>query len=93
MIRLGREEIEVSLHRARPNKPPGRDGIHNEMLKIEITLLTDLLLETWTLIGRTSLYPEDLQVDLPTPIYKKGDPKVPMNYRPVFMLSCAQIVI
>lgn len=49
-------ELVASIRRANINKAPGRDGIHNEMLKVEAKLMADLLWEVWRLIGRTSVY-------------------------------------
>lgn len=63
------------------------------MMKIEIPVMADLLLEAWKLIWRTRVYPGEWKVGLRTPIYKKFDPKVPMNYRPVCMLWCVRKVI
>lgn len=44
-------EIKASIKRARPNKYRERDGIQYEMLKVEVPLMEDLILETCNLIG------------------------------------------
>lgn len=51
-------EIERSIKRSRNNKVPGRDGVHNEMLKIEPALTADLFRAVWCIIRRTTEYPE-----------------------------------
>lgn len=38
-------ELERSMGRERRNKAPGRDGVHSEMLKIEPSLMAELLYE------------------------------------------------
>lgn len=38
-------DIERSIRRSRPNQSPGMDGIHNDMLKLEPTLIAELLYE------------------------------------------------
>lgn len=63
------------------------------MLKVDIPLITDLIVETWKLVFRTKSYLEDWKVSFLTPIFKKGDSEVPMNYSPVCMLSCIRKVI
>lgn len=50
--------IKRSIKRSRPNKSLGRDGIPNEMLKVEPELLAELLYEVWTLVGRTQVCPK-----------------------------------
>lgn len=47
-----KEEVSASL-RAKPNKSPGRDGVHYEMLKVDIQLMTDLIVETSKLISHS----------------------------------------
>lgn len=63
------------------------------MLKIDIPLTKYLIMETWKLVGSIRRYPEDWKIGQFTPIFKKGDPEVPMNYRPVCMLSCIRKII
>lgn len=62
--------IENSIRRCRRDKAPGRDGVHNEMLKVEPELTSQLLWEIWTLFGKTKVYPDNWNVGLLTPIYK-----------------------
>lgn len=82
-----RNEIEDSLRRAKPKKALGRDGVHNEMMKLEIPLMADLLAEVCSSIGRTRRYPKEWHIGLLTLIHKKGDPVLLKNYRWLCMLS------
>lgn len=78
-----KEGIREIIKRSKRNKSPGVDGVHNEMLKIEMDLSTELILELWRLLGRTNDYPKERGRGLLTPIYKKVEPSTPANHRPV----------
>lgn len=69
------------------------DGIHNEMLKVEVDLTAELILDLWRLVGRTTIYPRNWERGLLTPIYKKGENSTPANRRPVCMLSCVRKIV
>lgn len=86
-------ELIKSIRRSRNNKAPGRDGVHNEMLKLEPGLIAELLGAVWRIIGRSMEYPELWGEGLLAPIYKKGDRVQPENYRPVCMISCARKIV
>lgn len=88
-----REEIEICIRQSLANKSPGRDGVHNEMLKFEPELMSTLLYEVCKLVGRTWIYPAQWRQGLLTPVYKKGEQDKPQNYRPLCMLSCTRKVI
>lgn len=49
--------IILSITKARKNKSPWADGVHNKMLKLEPNLTVELLLELCNFIGQTSYYP------------------------------------
>lgn len=87
------DEIQDSVRRAMLNKAPGREGIHYETLKLEVPLLAKMIFEMRNLMGRTAVYPDEWRVVLLSPIYKKGDPCIPINYRPIFILSCIRKVV
>lgn len=42
-----KDGIRRSIRRAKRNKSPGVDGVHNEMLKVEVDLTAALILEIW----------------------------------------------
>lgn len=53
------------------------------MIKVESAPMSRLFQEVWKLIGREKVYPVEWKGGLLTPIYKKGDPREPKNYKPV----------
>lgn len=85
--------LSRSIRKSKSNKSPGRDGVHNEMVKAEPELMAQLLLEWWRLVGRGQLYPTEWKIGLLTPVYKKGNPTEAPNYRPLCMFSCVRKVI
>lgn len=83
-----KEEIEKSIIRARTNKALRRNGVQNEIVKIEPTMMAELLFEIWKIVGRTKTYPEEWNCGLITTIQKEGVTREPKNYRPLWILSC-----
>lgn len=63
------------------------------MLKANAVVISILLSETWSLIGRARKYPEEWRQGLLTPIFKKGERVLPQNYITFCMLSCTGKVI
>lgn len=63
------------------------------MMKIEIPLIGNILLEIWKRIERAETYQEELKIGLLKQIYKDGDLSVTMNYMPASMISGMRKVI
>lgn len=82
-------DIERIIRRAKTNKFPGLDGFHNEMLKIELKLMAEVLADLWRLIGRTKMYPDKWKRGLVTPVFKKGDLILPQHYWPLCIMQHA----
>lgn len=89
-----KEEVAASQKFSEAKKKsPGKDGVHYKMLNVYVPFMTDLIVEIWRLVGRTRKYSVDWKVGLLTPIFKKGNPEVPMNPRPLCILSCIRKII
>lgn len=84
-----REKIFISAR----NKTTVLYRIPNEMFKTAPELFTELLLKWWLLVGRSKTYPVQWKIGMFTPLYKKGDTSLPINYRPFCMLSHARKII
>ena len=80
-------EVKAARTKSKGGKAPSDDGITNEMLKngggrllYILTLLMNLL---WTL----EVIPLSWKIVILSPVYKRGSPFCPKNYRPISLLS------
>lgn len=87
------EDLRNTICRSARHKAAGTDRLHNEMFKVAPTLFAELLFQWWALIGRSAIYPAQWEVGVFTPLHKKGDTSLPINYRPLCMLSHARKLI
>ena len=71
----------------------GGDGIYYEMLMAAPPETSSCLTALWSACGRTAHMPIDWRTGLLVPIYKKGDPDIPSNYKPICLLSSLRKVI
>ena len=70
------------------DKSPGYDNILNEFLKHNTHLFKITLLSIFNLLFKKGYFPDAWSVGLIIPIFKKGDPSIPENYRGITLLSC-----
>ena len=81
------EEVALNIERLLANKSPGPDSIYPVHLK----MLEDELVKPLTMIFNKSLeegiVPKDIRMANITPIFKKGDRKLPNNYRSINLTS------
>src|SRR5215469_15293058 len=81
------EEVAHHIENLLANKSPGPDGLYSVHLK----MLKDELVKPLTMIFNKSLQegivPKDFRMANITPIFKKGDRKMPNNYRPISLTS------
>lgn len=80
-------EIKEYITRLKNKKAPGFDNIKSETLKeiVEyiITPLTYLVNKSFS----TGVCPEIFKISVVKPIHKAGDRKIPLNYRPISLIS------
>ena len=69
------------------------DGIYCEMLKAASNETSCCLTAFWSACGRTAPTLMKWRNVPLVPIYKKGDPEIPLNYRPICLLSSLRKVI
>ncbi|KAL7630702.1 UNVERIFIED_CONTAM: hypothetical protein RMT77_019088 [Armadillidium vulgare] len=81
------EEVAFQIDKLLINKSPGPDGLYPVHLKS----LKDILVKPLTKLFNESLQqgivPHDFKLANITPIFKKGDHKLPNNYRPISLTS------
>jgi len=81
-------ELENTLDNTANGKTPGTDGIPNEFLKwlnIEDSkkIILQILNDMWIL----EVIPTECEIARIVSIYKKGNPELPENYRPIALLQ------
>lgn len=81
------EELRSAITKGKTGKAPGEDGVTNEMMQLHPTGFSRLLFEVWAAVGRVEYMPRDLREGIVIPLFKKGCPKNPGNYRPIMLLS------
>ena len=81
------KNIEGTISRLPKGTAAGSDGKYYEMLKAASKETSSCLTALWSACGRTAHTPKDRRTGLFVPIYKKGDPEIPSNYRPICLLS------
>ena len=85
--------LSLSIYNLPPKNSSGCDGISSKQLKViapviikSLTLLINQVLDTGT-------FPDKLKIAKVIPIYKKGDPSLFENYRPVSLFPAISKVL
>ena len=81
-------DLENALKKLKNNKSPGFDNVLNEFLKLNTPLFKEVLLYIFNALFNNGYFPEAWSIGLIIPIFKKGDPDLPENYRGITLLSC-----
>ncbi|OXA49180.1 Retrovirus-related Pol polyprotein from type-1 retrotransposable element R2 [Folsomia candida] len=81
------EEMVAAIQKLKSKKAPGLDGIPNEVLKIITISHQQEILHLLNEILNSGEIPQDFGKTLIHPIFKKGDPNDPANFRPISLLS------
>ena len=87
------ENIAGTISRLPNGTAAGSDGIYCEMPKAASKETSICLTALWSACGKTAHTPMDGRTGLLVPIYKKGDPEISSNYRPICLLSSLRKVI
>ena len=82
------DEIKFIISKLKNNKSGGLDLLRNEFLKQSSDDLIEFYSLFFNLILNTGLVPDIWCKGLIMPLYKKGDPTNPDNYRGITLLSC-----
>lgn len=86
--RISSEEVALALGRLKNGKAQGADSIPNEMLKCGNRYLTLPLVKLFNLVLLSGSFPKIWNESILVPVYKKGDPTNPENYRGICISSC-----
>ena len=82
------EEIVKIIHSFKQNKSTGHDGIGNLIVKRVANEISTPLNIIFNMSISTGIVPDELKVAKVVPIYKKENPEIFSNYRPVSVLPC-----
>ena len=80
-------EVEEAIKHLKRGKAGGTDSVTAEMLKLSRGFSVVFLTKLFNILFDSGTYPEEWSKAIIVPIFKKGDPKLPMNYRGVSLLS------
>ena len=86
-------EVEQFLRQLDVSKSPGQDGICTRVLKEAATELAPSLSSLFNFSLANGVLPQDWKDATITALYKKGDPHLPTNYRPISLLSVVSKVL
>ena len=81
-------EIERCIRNLKNSKSPGLDNILNEYIKNTKFLMLPLYVKLFNAVLDSGIIPSTWVEGIIIPLYKKGDPLNPTNYRPITLLSC-----
>jgi hypothetical protein len=84
---ITKAEILLQVEHAKSNKSAGADKIINEMLKASQPLILDFLVDLFNKVFFSGVFPEEWSKAIIVPIYKKGNPGLPDNYRGISIVS------
>lgn len=81
------KEIKIESKSLKNKKAPGPDKLSNEIIKASLDRTVHILTKLFNLILITGHYPKNWKSSISIPIYKKGDPLNPSNYRGITLSS------
>ena len=87
------EEVVGLLKQLDAHKSPGHDGIPTRVLKEAASELAPSLCHLFNLSLSHAVLPQDWRDATVTPIFKKGNPHLPANYRPICLLSVTSKIL
>ena len=81
------DEVLELISTLKPGKSPGPDHVISEILSNNPLWWSHLLAKLFTIVNHSGVFPDSWLSSILIPIFKKGDPSLPSNYRPISLLS------
>ena len=79
-------ELGAALRKMKTGKASDSSGIAAEMLKIDCPILQEMVLDLFNEVLTSRVIPPTWRTSRLIVLFKKGDPKLPANYRPIAIL-------
>jgi CRISPR/Cas system-associated protein endoribonuclease Cas2 len=79
--RITKDEILLAIRKLKLRKAPGPDGLPGEFFKNALCAIVPFFLRFFNVLFEKGIYPENWTQSIMLPLYKKGDPNNPSNYR------------
>lgn len=87
-------DVNAAITKMDASKTGGPDAILPRCLKLDTAATAQAVLGLWTACGRVGHTPASLLAGRITPVFKKkGDARLPENYRPIMILNVVRRVI
>ena len=85
-------EVYEAIRMLKNGNTAGQDLIIGEFFKISATHIVPFLVRYFNKLFSSGLYPDNLWEAIIQPLFKKGDPEVPDNYRGISLLRiCSKL--
>lgn len=85
--RITETEIRTAIKQLKTNKAPGLDRITNEMIRTGADVFIPCLYKLFNEVFSSGMYPKSWASGFVKPLHKKGDPRMPDNYRGITISS------
>lgn len=86
-------KVMEALQKVKSNRAPGVDGLVSERFLLEPNPTAKYINQIWAKADQLAYVPSCMTSVFVVPIYNKGDPEIPSNYRPITLLSHIRKVI
>ena len=83
---IDEEEVRTTIRALKNNKAPGLDGLPASTFKMFHSHLISFTTALFNKLLEQEVFPEAWSTGLIKPLYKKGDKKIPSNYRGITLL-------
>ena len=85
---ISTNEVLDVIKSLQDKKSPGPDAINNKILKLSAEIIISPLTHIINLSLKHGTFPDKIKLAHVIPLFKKNDPTVCSNYRPISLLSC-----
>ena len=80
------EELARALKQMKAGKARDEAGVVAEMIKLDCPILHEMILDVFNEVRRSGRPPHEWKKSKLVVLFKKGDPQLPENYRPIAIL-------
>ena len=92
-MNIDEDAINKIIYNLPPKSSSGRDGISTKLLKVIAPVIIKPLTLLINQVLNTGTFPDKLKIAKVIPIFKKGDPSLFENYRPISLLPAISKVV